>query len=70
VVLMKECGADGNAANKIDVTALMRAALNGHTAAVVALAQEYGAVNAAYKNCSTALMGAAQNGHMATVVAW
>jgi len=49
----------------------MRAALNGHTAAVVALAQEYGAdVNAADKNGSTALMGAAQNGHTATVVAW
>jgi len=48
----------------------MMAARNGHTATVVALAQECGAdVNAAKQDGFTALMSAAESGHTATVVA-
>jgi uncharacterized protein len=55
-VLVKECGADVNAANNTGITALMFAAYNGHKDTVEVLVKELNAdVNAADNNGDTAV---------------
>ena len=63
-------GADVNAKNPYDWTALMRAAANGHAATVQALLEAGADINTQDKSGFTALMSAATEGHTAAVHAF